>query len=222
MGHTGSIGLEFKSDGTVTIDFDNDQNIDVIANYELSSDTVFFTDVEGQMCQRDGRYLIDQTEYYLAFDLIADDCGGRIKTTLGFWTSPDFERLLSSLEKEISESSSSIAYLDRARIYLALGRSSEAKADLDQYLSTDKSNARAFINRAATRFPDEMAGAITDCNHALALDPQNKYGYFLRGSAKYALGEEEQACSDFLKAIELGFAILKTAEQEKCGAFWKE
>ena len=174
------------------------------------------------MCPQDGLYLIDQTEYYLAFDLIADDCGGRIKTTLGFWTSPDFKRLLSRLEREISEFSSSMAYLNRARMYLALGRSSEAKTDLDRYLSTDQSNARAFINRAATRFPDDMLGAVSDCNRALALDPQNKYGYFLRGSARYALGEKEEACSDYLKAIELGFNILSIAEQEKCAAFWKD
>ena len=66
-----------------------------------------------------------------------------------------------------------------------------------------------------------MQGAVEDCDRALALEPDNKNAYFLRGLAFYELGFKEQACSDFYRAIELGFTILKEAEYEKCADYWK-
>jgi hypothetical protein len=36
------------------------------------------------------------------------------------------------------------------------------------------------------------------------------------------LGEKEQACEDFSKAIELGFSVLRVAEQEICFDYWKK
>jgi hypothetical protein len=38
--------------------------------------------------------------------------------------------------------------------------------------------------------------------------------------ARYESGEQEQGCEDFSKAIELGFSILRIAEQERCIDFW--
>ncbi len=66
-----------------------------------------------------------------------------------------------------------------------------------------------------------MKGAVDDCNKAIALEPDNKNAYFLRGLAKYELGEKEQACEDFSRAIELGFSILRIAEEQRCAEFWK-
>jgi tetratricopeptide (TPR) repeat protein len=203
-------------------DFGNDGSIDVVDGYELNGDTIKLTDKEGQMCQGDGLYKIRQTDYYLAFDLIEDNCGGRINTTMGFWTRPDFEDLIAILDKEISNSPTPASYLNRARIYMAIGMPEQAKADFDNYILHDSLNARVFVNRAGTRFPDDMEGVVSDCNKAVSIDPNNKNAYFLRGLARYELGEKEQGCEDFNKAIELGFSVLKIAEQEKCASFWNE
>jgi hypothetical protein len=220
IGQTGPVGFEFKDNGLVEGDFGNDQTVDLISRYELSGDTIKFIDKEGHMCEGYGLYKVYQTDYHVAFDLIADDCGGRIKTTMGFWTRLDFNDILKQLDDEISTSPEPELLLNRARIHLATGMTRLAQADFDKYLLTDTSDARVYVNRAGTRFPQDLNGVVSDCNKAISLDPNNKNAYFLRGLARYELGEKEQGCNDFSKAIELGFSVLKIAEQEKCIDFW--
>jgi hypothetical protein len=220
-GQTGPVGFEFKENGVVEADFGNDQVIDVVTQYELSGDTIRFLDEEGQMCRGYGTYKVSKTHYYLSFDLIVDSCSGRIKTTMGYWTRPNFEDLITTLDSKISDSPTPELFLNRARIYMALGESKMAKEDLDQYIMRDTTNARAYINRAGTRFAGDLKGVVLDCNKALSIDPANKNAYFLRGLARYELGEKEQGCEDFTMAIELGFSILRIAEQEKCADYWE-
>ncbi len=222
IGQTGPIGFEFKENGLVEGDFGNDQTVDAIAQYELSGDTITFIDEEGQMCEGQGQYKVYQTDYYVSFDLIDDNCSGRIKSTMGFWTRPEFNDFLKTLEDEISKSSKPELYLTRARIYLATGMTKLAKDDFDNYLLTDTLDARVYVNRAGTRFPNDPKGVVLDCNKAIMLDPENKNAYFLRGMARYELGEKEQGCEDFSKAIALGFSVLRIAEQEKCIDFWDQ
>ncbi|MDP3445513.1 MAG: tetratricopeptide repeat protein [Ignavibacteria bacterium] len=221
IGQTGPIGFEFKENGLVEGDFGNDQTVDVVAKYELSGDTIKFIDEEGKMCQGIGQYKVYQTKYYVSFDLIDDDCGGRIKTTMGFWTKPNFEDFIKTLDDEIEKSPNAELYLNRARIYLAMGMTNKAKVDFDNYLVSDTLDARVYVNRAGTRFPNDLSGVVADCNKAISLAPDNKNAYFLRGLARYELGEKEQGCEDFNKAIELGFSVLRIAEQEKCIDYWK-
>ena len=222
IGQSGSFGFDFKNNGLVEGDFGNDKSIDVVAGYELTGDTIKFVDKEGQMCPGYGLYKIYLTDYYLAFDLIEDSCEGRIKTIMGYWTRPNFKDFLTILDNEISDSPNPKAFLNRARIYIALGKSKQAKEDLDSFILNDTTNARVYINRAGTRLPNDLEGVIFDCNKAIALEPNNKNAYFLRGLARYDLGEQELGCVDFNKAIELGFSVLKIAEQEKCAEFWDE
>jgi len=222
IGHTGPISLDFKENGIVEGDFGNDQTIEIFSKYKIKNDTINFRDEEGQMCQGNGSYTIYKNEYYLAFDLVDDNCNGRIKTIMGFWTRSNFNELLKELDKKISDSTSTDLYLNRARLFMAIGNSQKAKSNFDIYLGSDTTNARVYVNRAGTRFPNDMKGVVMDCNKAIKLDPVNKNAYFLRGLALYQLGEKKQACEDFSKAIELGFSILRIAEQEKCAEFWNE
>jgi tetratricopeptide (TPR) repeat protein len=221
MSQTGPVAMEFKNDGTVAVDFNNDQNIDVVTDYKIDKNSVSFIDKEGAMCPESGVYKFIKTDYYVSFDLIDDMCNGRIKMTMGFWTKSNFQELLAELSKKISTEKNPDLNLTRARIYLALGKSKEAKADLDVYLEQNPNDARAYINRAGTRFPADMKGAVDDCNKAITLEPENKNAFFLRGLAKYELGEKENACEDFSRAIELGFSILGIAEEQRCAEFWK-
>lgn len=220
MSQTGPVALDFKNNGTVTVDFNDDKNIDVVTDYKIEKNTITFIDKEGAMCPEPGVYKFIKTDYYVAFDLIDDMCNGRIKMTMGFWTKPNFQELLAKLSQKISEKNDAGLNLTRARIYLALGKSKEAKADLDVYLEENPNDARALINRAGTRFPSDMKGAVDDCNRAITLDPENKNAFFLRGLAEYELGEKEKACEDFSRAIELGFSILRIAEEQRCGEIW--
>jgi hypothetical protein len=221
-GPAGPVSLDFGKEGMVTGDFGADGTIDVTDSFVINRDTVTLTDKEGQMCTGPGRYKIYQTANYLAFDLIDDDCGGRIKMLLGYWTRPDYPDLLASLDSRISSSPNPDLILNRARIYMAVGQPQKAKADLDTYLSLDSTNAGVFLNRAGARFPDDLEGALKDCDKAISLDPGNKNAWFLRGLAQYGLGQKEEGCADFKKAIELGFSVLRIAEQEKCADFWEK
>ena len=221
IGPAGPIALNFKSDGMVEGDFGNDGSIEIVSEYSTEGDHIIFSDKEGAACPEPGKYVFHLNDYYVAFDLIEDNCAGRLRSTMGFWVRPGFNDLLSKLSDEIAKATDPEDYLNRARMYLAIGKSAQAREDFDQYIKQDPSDSRVFVNRAGTRFPDDMQGAVEDCNKALALEPDNKNAYFLRGLASYELGHEEQACEDFYRAIELGFSILKEAEYEKCAEYWE-
>lgn len=221
IGPAGPMALNFTSDGIVEGDFGNDGTIEIVSKYGLEGDIITFSDKEGAACPEPGQYQIHKSDYYIAFDLVEDDCAGRLKSTMGFWVRPDFNDQLGKLSGKISNSADPEDFLNRARMYMAIGKSAEARQDLDEYIKHNPSDARVFVNRAGTRFPGDMQGVVEDCNRALALEPDNKNAYFLRGLASYELGHKEEACSDFYRAIKLGFVVLEEAEYEKCADYWK-
>jgi hypothetical protein len=217
---SGPVGLEFNGDGTIEVDFGIDGTVDVVSEYEVRNDSIFFIDKKGEMCPEPGIYKLEITDCYAAFDLIDDMCNGRIKMTMGFWTRPDFDQLIGELSEKIEMSDNPELYLKRARIALALGKSQEAESDLEVYLQQNPNDARALINRAGTRFPHNMEGVVSDCNNAIELEPENKNAWFLRGLANWELGFKEEACNDFSRAIDLGFSILQIAEEQRCSEYW--
>ncbi|WP_462280167.1 tetratricopeptide repeat protein [Salinivirga cyanobacteriivorans] len=220
MSPQGPVKMEFKKTGKVTIDFGNDQAVEVSSNYIINGDTVEFTDVEGKMCPAPGTYLMDETPYYLAFDVLNDTCNGRIKTTSGFWTKPNFRELQDTLDKQIAANPEAKLQLMRGRLYMATGNSAKARKDFSAFIAKDSSNARVFINRAATFFPGDMQSVLADCERAIALDPENKNAWFMRGLALYEMDRKKEACESFSKAIELGFSVLRIAEKQKCAEYW--
>jgi tetratricopeptide (TPR) repeat protein len=221
IGPAGPIALNFRSDGVVEGDFGNDGTIEIVSEYSTEGNHIIFNDKEGVACPEPGKYKLHVNDYYVAFELIADNCAGRLRSTMGFWVRPDFNDLFSKLSEEIAKANDPEDHLNRARMYLAIGKPLEARQDLDKYIIHDPTDARVFVNRAGSRFPDDIEGTVEDCNRALALEPNNKNAYFLRGLASYELGQTEKACKDFYRAIELGFAILKEAEYEKCAEYWE-
>ncbi len=221
IGQMGPIALEFKADGMVEGDFGNDKTIEISSVYTQKGDMVIFNDREGAACPEPGKYRIYSSEYYISLDLVEDNCAGRIRSTMGFWVRPEFEELLSKLTEDIAGSAEAEAYLNRGRMYMAIGKPDLARKDLDEYIKQNPSDARVFVNRAGTRMSVDLQGVVDDCNKAINLEPDNRNAYFLRGLASYGLGRKEEACTDFYKAIELGFTILKEAEYEKCSEFWE-
>lgn len=217
----GPIRLNFMENGFVETDKGMEGTSEVTSEYQIRNDTIVFFDERGGMaCSGSGLYRIYRSDYYISFDLIRDECAGRIKSAMGFWVRPEYKDLLENLTEKISESEDPINHLNRARIYLATGKSVQAREDLDIYIQSDSTDSRAYINRAATEMPNNLESVVKDCTRAIKLDPGNKNSYFLRGLALYDLGEKERACADFKMAIELGFTALKYAEQHKCSEFW--
>lgn len=219
-GPAGTNSFTFKDNGIVEGDFGKDGTIDITAAFRVSGDTIVFTDKTGVTCPDKGMYKLYQTKYYTSFDLISDTCSGRVKSIMGFWTRTNFEELLKEIDSTITVNQDLEAYLNRARVFLAIGDVSKAKKDFDVYLTENPTDSRALINRAGTRFPFDLKGVMDDCNKVIELDQTNKNAYFLRGLARYELGEKEEACADFEKAIELGFSVLRIAEEHRCAEFW--
>lgn len=216
----GPLSIHFKENGTVEIDLGDDNSTDVVSNYKINNDTIKFIDEEGKSCPEIGIYKIYNRGYTVSFDLIDDLCNGRIKSTMGFWARTNYNELISDLSTKFENTNDINFLLHRARIYLALSKTELAKKDFDTYLKKDSLDANVFINRASTRFPNDLKGVVYDCNKSIALDSTNKNAYFLRGLAFYGLGEEQKGCADFKKSIDLGFEILKEAEYNKCKDYW--
>ena len=217
----GPLNIYFKTDGKVEIDIGDNNSIGVVSNYKVSNDTLVFFNEMRKACPNSGTYKIYNREHSISFDLIKDECNGRIKSTMGFWVRPNHQELLSELNSKIKISDSITHVLNRGRMYLALGKPKLAQKDFNVYLINDSLDAKVFIHRAATRFPNDSEGILDDCNRAIQIDSTDKNAYFIRGLALYELGERQEACDDFKKSIELGFTILKQAEKEKCEEFWE-
>ena len=220
MTYNGPVRINFKPDGIVEYDFGNTKKIDVTSSYQLKQDTIIFMDKEGDTCPEKGVYKLNVNKYYLAFGLIDDNCGGRIKKVSAFWVKPDHKKSLHELNSRISKTNSTDARLNRARMYMAMNQPKKAKPDFDYYINHEDASARIYVNRAATCFPDDMKGVVDDCNIAINIDPKNKNAYFLKGLALFDMGEKEKACESFKNAIESGFSILKVAERARCSEYW--
>jgi tetratricopeptide (TPR) repeat protein len=222
MTFNGPVRINFKANGEVEYDFGNNKKIEVTSNYQIKKDTIIFIDKEGDTCPEKGVYKMDVSEYYLAFSPVDDQCGGRIKKVAAFWVKPDHKKSMQKLSERISKTNSTEAHLNRARMYMAMNKPSEAKPDFDYYINHEDASPRIYVNRASTRFPDDLEGVVEDCNKAIELDPENMNAYFLKGLALNGLGEKKKACENFKMAIESGFTILKDAERNRCAEYWDD
>ena len=218
----GPISMNFKKNGLVETDFGNDNTVNIVAKYAVNGDQISFVDQKGNMCSSQGTYKIVRGEYFLAFDLEADRCAGRIKSIMAFWVRPKFSDTIEKISESIFEDPvNSELYLERARVFMALGRSENAKPDLDVYLQANPEDARAWLHRAAVVFPGDPESTLADCTRSLELDPKNKNTWFMKGLALYDLGKFDEACQAFETAIDLGFSVLREAEWDKCSQFWE-
>ena len=106
--------------------------------------------------------------------------------------------------------------LQRAVAYSTLQNFDAAIADLTTLLSIDSVSALAYWHRAvcqmamsgfkASNGADvklQEAGALSDLNRAIALQPQNAYLYYCRANLYHNQGNNDKAIADYSSAIKL-------------------
>lgn len=93
----------------------------------------------------------------------------------------------------------------RARLYLAMGDTAKASADIDRALDLNKNNVNAYVMRAdiAINSAKDYARARNDMDEAIKLQPHFS-GYFVnRAFLRYQLDDYFGAMADFDYAIQL-------------------
>lgn len=214
--------LTFKEDNRVEIDMMQDGSIEVTSNYVIDGNALKITDLKGQTCPGSGEYDVKIGTHYLGVDMTLDSCFGRVRTIMGFWTRPNYKDIIIDLDQEIEKTNNPELILERARVYVALGKAPEARADFEAYVKTDSTDAYVFMNLAGTCFPYDFPGVIKYSNKAIELDPEDKNSYFMRGLAKFEMGQQEGGCDDIQRAIDLGFNFIAPAISSQCNEIWEK
>lgn len=96
------------------------------------------------------------------------------------------------------------AYLHRATVYQAMGRTDDALADLDQALRCDPQLAGAYLMRGrllTDRGSFDAAGA--DLDRYLSMRSSDVEGYLARGLCRVKEGRDVEAVSDLQRVLKL-------------------
>lgn len=125
------------------------------------------------------------------------------------------EAIADYTEAIILDPERALAYKNRAAAYNAKGDYELAISDSNGVIEMaaagdakdsdiDSIVAEAYIQRAyAYCNSDKPNLAITDCNRAIDIDPEQAYAYFNRGLAYKMLDKKVEAINDFAKSITL-------------------
>ena len=96
---------------------------------------------------------------------------------------------------------------DRAVVYLLLDKQTEAIVDFGQAIEFNKTDSRAYFNRAcAYSHQGNYTAALKDFDQVLALAPDHAQTYFNRGLLYHAMGRRESAIEDLEKAAQSFYA----------------
>lgn len=120
----------------------------------------------------------------------------------------DFKKMLEKLdEAERNYGRMRYIYNERGLCLAQLGIYEEALTCFDSIIINDENAFSAYANRAQVYYrlykPDL---AIADQNKAIEIDPSNSAIYFNKGLALLYKQERDEACINFNKALELGYA----------------
>ncbi len=109
------------------------------------------------------------------------------------------EAWIDAMLRLVDEEGRYVALFDN---YLALGDHKDALRLAERAVSR-WGNAEAFLDRAEAKGIDDLNGGLADINAALAIDPSNARGFFLRSLVHEALDMHELAARDRATAIRL-------------------
>ena len=188
---------------------------DVIHNYP---DHVMAHNMKGNVLRMKGKYSEALTYYERAIALDSNyvhayNNAGVAKTAMkkyheamafydkGLLIEPENPKLLTS----------------RGTIRLLMGNSDGAFRDFNKAIELSEENAIAYYSRGRARYmADDFKGALEDLDKSAALNPLYSNTYIARGNSNFMLGNVEQACINWRKAVELGNDLGKQPIAEYC------
>ncbi|MEP7169485.1 MAG: tetratricopeptide repeat protein, partial [Bacteroidota bacterium] len=110
------------------------------------------------------------------------------------------------------------AFYNRAISNYALGNFSNSSADYTRAIELNPHSAKSYLGRGIIKMDvlKNYNDAITDYNKALELNPYLPQAYYNRGLAKLRTEKINEACEDFGKVKQLGYAQADEMIQRFC------
>lgn len=105
----------------------------------------------------------------------------------------------------------------RANQLVAVEKYWEAIKIYDEIIKNDPFNAKNFNSRGVIKErAGETNGAIEDYFFAIMYDKNFSLAYHNRGTLYLSVGQNEKACSDFEKALSLGYSRSRRLYEQYC------
>ncbi len=116
-----------------------------------------------------------------------------------------YDDALEYIDMAIEQDSTAVDYFNMKTVILDnAGRSGEALATMDRFISNDPDQWGAYYQRGCVKeFSGDIDGAIEDYSTAIALKPDFAYTYLCRGMMYRLKGDSVLANDDFRKVIQL-------------------
>lgn len=115
----------------------------------------------------------------------------------------NFDAAIAKFTESISIRETAVAYLQRGNARASQGRSQEALADWTKAIQVDPNLAEAYTARGTYyRLHSDLPRAMADLDRSLQIAPSVD-GFFQRGQVYSALGQHQQAISDYTDAINI-------------------
>jgi tetratricopeptide (TPR) repeat protein len=127
------------------------------------------------------------------------------------------QEAISCLEKVIKlDSTFEGGYGNLAFLYSEVGEYKKALQISDALLSFKPNEAFALNNRGYIKYKlNDFTGALEDINNSIFISPHNSYAFRNRGLVYIAMKKNIEACTDFKKALNLGFSQEYGSEVEE-------
>lgn len=128
------------------------------------------------------------------------------------------QKNLIEVNRDYERSSRVVSAWDQAEKGLALIRGNQLRQGIEaltKAIDTDRNYNFYFHRGRAYADLEEYEAAISDFNHALAITPEMKDAYFLRGRCLFRLGERQKGRADIEKAAVMGHGPAKRWLEEK-------
>jgi len=112
-----------------------------------------------------------------------------------------------------------MAYVNRAIAYKYLDKIQESFNDLAKALELDPINTQALYNRGymfgqQSKFEESKS----HMDAILKIEPQSGKALYVRGMAKINMKDNEGACKDWKRAIELGYEDIDGVIEKHCNS----
>ncbi len=129
-----------------------------------------------------------------------------------------FEKAMKDYNKAIALNSKFFrAYNNRGTIFIKEKNFNRALEDYNKAIKIHPNYCEALSNRGEVYIlTQKYSKAVQDLNKAIKLQPDYGIAYVNRGSAQLKLGNIEQCCLDYKRAMELGFNQVESVYIENC------